>query len=214
MFQKRKFKKMNEKKIEQAIADFENAVDFELVPVISERSSYVEHITWLLALVLAVVFITFIDYFLQNSWTSKAGLYVAASLLAAVVGRLIDKSDVVDRFFISKRERHRQVYEKAQRIFFLKRMNETKSHHALLLFVSLMERQIVILPDPQMKIDGLTEIQEKLLAIVQSGFAKKQYEQGFLDAIQYLKGEFAGRFPQTNKNHQNQLSNKLIWWGV
>ncbi len=214
MFQRLKFKKMDEKKIEQAITDFENSVDFELVPVISERSSYVEHITWMLSLVLAVVFITVIDYFLQNSWASKTGLYVAASVLAVVLGRLIDKSDVVDRFFISKHERHRQVFEKAQRIFFLKRLNETKSHHALLLFVSIMERQIVILSDPKMKIEDLKKIQEKLLEVMQNGFAKKHYEQGFLDAIQYLKGELTPRYPQTNQNHQNQLSNKLIWWGV
>ena len=84
----------------------------------------------------------------------------------------------------------------------------------MLLFVSLMERQIVILPDPQMKIEGLNQIQEKLLQVMQTGFAKKQYEQGFLDAIQYLKSELAPRYPQTNQNHQNLLPNKLIWWGV
>lgn len=214
MFLKHKLKKIDEVKIESAIADFEANVDFELVPVLCERSSYVEHITWFISLILVVLFIGLIDYFLQNSWASRTVYYLVAVLLAVVLGHIIDKSDMIDRFFISKHERQRQVFEKAQRIFFLKRLNETKSHHALLLYVSIMERQIVILPDPLMKLEGLSILQEKLLAIVQTNFAKKKFEEGFLEAIQYLKMELAPRFPQTRKDHENQLSNKLIWWSV
>ncbi len=214
LFQKAKFKRIDEAKIETAIADFENSVDFELVPVISERSSYIEHITWILSLVLTAVFISILDYYLQNSWSSRTVYYLAAVTIAVILGHYIDKSDIVDRFFISKRERQRQVLEKAQRIFFLKRLHETRSHHALLLYVSIMERQIVILPDPSMKLEGLTLLQEKLLKIVQTGFKSGQYEKGFLDAIQFLKTELALKFPQTNKDHTNLVSNKLIWWNV
>lgn len=213
-FQKSKFKKIDDTKIENAIADFENAVDFELVPVISERSSYVEHITWILSLVLTAVFISVLDYYLQNSWSSRTLYYLIAVVIAVVLGHYIDKSDLVDRFFISKHERQRQVLEKAQRIFFLKRLHETRSHHAILLYVSIMERQIVVLPDPSMKIEGLVKLQENLLKIVQTGFKSGQYEKGFLDAIGYLKTELASKFPQTNKDHANLVSNKLIWWNV
>ena len=213
-FQKSKFKKIDESKIENAIADFENAVDFELVPVICEKSSYVEHITWILALILTAMFISILDYYLQNSWSSRTLYYVIAIVIAVVLGHYIDKADFVDRFFISRHERQRQVLEKAQRIFFLKRLHETRSHHALLLYVSIMERQIVILPDPSMKLEGLAQLQEKLLKIVQNGFKAGQYEKGFLDAIQFLKTELATKFPQTNKDHANLVPNKLIWWTV
>lgn len=207
-------KKMETKKIERAIDEFESEVDFELVPVISERSSYVEHIGWVISLLLLILSMGLIDYGFQESWVNRTIYYLLAPIVSVILGHLIDKSDVVDRFFISKKERTRQVYEKAQRIFFLKRLDQTKSHHALLLYVSVMERRIVILPDPKMKLQNLDELQIKLLKTVQTAFKSGRYEQGFLDAITLLKTELKPKFPQINKNHENQIPNKLIWWDV
>lgn len=207
-------RKMDSKKIEQAIDQFESEVDFELVPVISNQSSYVEHIGWVISLLLLILSIGLIDYCFQESWANRTLYYVLAPIASVILGQLLDKSDWIDRFFISKKERTRQVFEKAQRVFFLKRLDQTKSHHALLLYVSVMERQIVILPDPKMKLDNLEELQMKLLKTVQAAFKKGQYEQGFLNAIEFLKTELKSKFPQTNKNTENQFPNKLIWWDV
>jgi len=207
-------KKMNFEKIEKAIDEFESKVDFELVPVISERSSYVEHIAWIISLILLIVFIGLIDFWFQDSWASRTWYYLLAPVVAIVLGHLLDKSDYIDRFFITKKERDRQVLEKAQRIFFLKRLDQTKSHHALLLYVSILERKIVILPDPKMKLENLDQLQTKLLQVVQIAFKLGKYEQGFLDAIQFLEQQLKAKFPQTNAQHENQFSNKLIWWDV
>lgn len=206
------FKKMDFKKIEAAIDDFESEVDFELVPVISERSSYVEHASKLISLLVFILFIILIDMCFQDSWSSKTIYYILAPFLALSIGFALSKIDFVTRFFISNKERQRQVFEKAQRIFFLKRLDQIKSHHALLLYVSIMERKIIILPDPKMKLDNLAGIQSKLLNIVQVAFKKGQYEVGFLEAIAFLKSELKTNFPQVDKIHENQFSNKLIWW--
>lgn len=208
------FHKMDFKKIEAAIDQFESEVDFELVPVISKRSSYVEHIAWIISLLLIILFIGIIDFCFQDSWSSKTPYYVAAPFVALILGYLLDKSDYVDRFFISKHERHRQVFEKAQRIFFLQRLDQSKSNQALLLYVSIMERKIVILPDPDMKLENRDQLQNGLLKVVQSAFKKGEYEQGFLQAIDFLKTELKDKFPQKDKNHTNEFSNKLIWWDV
>ncbi|MBC7464709.1 MAG: hypothetical protein H7256_01845 [Bdellovibrio sp.] len=207
-------KKMDSKKIEQAIDQFESEVDFELVPVISNRSSYVEHIGWVISLLLLILSIGLIDYYFQDSWANRTIYYVIAPIVSVILGQVLDKSDWVDRFFISKKERTRQVLEKAQRIFFLKRLDQTNSHHALLLYVSVMERKIVILPDPKMKLENLEELQTKILKTVQAAFKTGKYEDGFLNAIEFLRKELKPKFPQTNKNSENQFPNKLIWWDV
>ena len=214
MFLKRKIKSIDSQKIENAIHDFESAVDFELVPVISERSSFIEHIAWIVTLALVVLFISILDQFLQDSWASRTVLYLVAIVLAVVLGHLANRFDVISRFFISKHERQRQVFEKAQRIFFLKRLNERKSHHALLLYISIMEKGIVILPDPSMKHEDFKGIERKLLVIVQAGFTTGKYEKSFLDAINFLKTELHAKYPQKKAQHENHLSNKLIWWRV
>lgn len=205
-------KNINSEKIEQAIADFEKEVDFELVPVITNKSSFVEHIGWMISLILLVVFLLTIDLFFQDSWASKTWYYVAAPFLAVIVGHLLDKSDIVDRFFISKPERTRQVYEKAQRVFFLKQLHEIKKQNSLILFVSIMERKIVILPDPRLKFDGLQELQQQLLGVLQKDFVKKEFERGFLNAISFLKTELKSKFPREAKSTENLVCNKLVWW--
>jgi len=206
--------KIDSPKIEKAIDDFENHVDCELIPVITRHSSYVEHIAWVISLLLLILFIGIIDLLFQDSWQSKTVYYATAPVLAIILGFLLDKSDLVDRFFISKKERERQVWEKAQRIFLLKRNEAHKSRQALLLFVSLMERRIVIFPDPGMQLPGLDALQSKMLKIIQADFKNGRYEQGFLDAIQFLKTELATKYPQTQQSSQNHYANKLIWWDV
>lgn len=208
------FKKMDFKKIEGAIDQFESEVDFELVPVITHRSSYSEHIPWIMSLLFIIVFIGLTDYFFQDSWASRNIYYILTPIISVFLGILLDKTDWLDRFFISNKERERQVLEKAQRVFFLSRLDQMKSHQALLLFVSIMEKKIVILPDPKMKFENIDQLQSQLLKVVQTAFKKGQYEQGFLDAIAFLKSELKAKFPQTNKTVDNQFSNKLIWWDV
>ncbi len=209
-----RIKNIDSLKIEKAIDDFEKHIDCELIPVITKQSSYVEHIPWIISLLLLIFFIGLIDFFLQDSWESRTIYFLVAPILATVLGNLLDKSDLVDRFFVSKKERERQVMEKAQRIFFLKRSELQKSRQAILLFVSIMERRIVVFPDPAMNLAGVTELQNQLLKIIQDDFKKGLFEEGFLDAIQYLKTELATKFPPPASQNQNQHSNKLIWWDV
>ena len=200
------------KRIEEAIADFESEVDFELVPVITQKSSYTEHVGVIISLILLIVFIALTDFFFQDSWASKTWYYLASPFGAYILGHMLDKSDMIDRFFISKKERARQVFQKAQRIFFLKHLSDLKRHNSLILFISVMERKIVILPDPRMKLAGLAELQQKIISLIQVEFANGQFEQGFLKAISLLKSELKPHFPKVNPQAANEISNKLIWW--
>ena len=117
----------------------------------------------------------------------------------------------IDRFFISKHERNRQVHEKAERIFFKKKLHESKSHNALLLFISVLERQIVLLPDPRMKLENIQEMNQKILQILQEAFKKDHYEHGILGALEYLRSELKNKHKKTSIT-ENQFSNTLIWW--
>lgn len=204
--------KIDEKKIEAAISDFESEVNCELIPVITTRSSYVEHIGWIISLVLLVGFVFSIDLVFYNSWANLYWLYLASPFVAIIFGFLLDKSDWIDRWFISKHEQKRQTYEKAQRIFFLKRLNEIKSHNAIMIFISVLERRIVLLPDPRLELKNVQEIQNKMLETLKYEFKKSHYEEGFLKAIQLLKAELSQHLPKNKQNNVNEVPNKLIWW--
>lgn len=206
--------KINVNNIEQAISDFEKDLDFEFIPVIARKSSYVEHISWVISLLLLVLSIGLIDWvfanYLHDSWLSKWPCYVAAPIVAFGLGVFLDKLDVVDRFFITKAERIRQVQEKAELLFYRKRLHELKSKNALLLYVSVMERQIVLFHDPSMKFEKIQQIEEELLAVLQSSFKKSQFEEGLLAAISHLKKSLQPHFTKSGVS-ENAVANKLIW---
>lgn len=210
-------RKINIKKIEEAIADFEKEVDFEFMPVIAKKSSYVEHISWVLSLLFLIFFIGLIDYtfanHLNDSYMSPFVFYVIAPFLAVLLGSLLDKSDWVDRFFITKAERTRQVQEKAERIFYKHQLHELKSQNALLLYISVMERQIVLFHDPRIKFEKMLQIDQELLKILQTSFKHNDFEQGLLNVIGHLKTELLPHFPiKRSSNSENFVPNKLIWW--
>lgn len=210
-----KIKKINTERVENAVAEFENSLDFEFIPVISEKSSYVGHITWLISLLFVVLFFAVVDYLfvtiLHDSWISREPFYIMIPFASFVMGWFLDKSDLVDRFFIPKAERIRQVQEKAELIFFRQRMHEVKSRNALMLYISVMERQIVLFPDPSMKFDKIKEINEQLIVVLQQSFKDSNYEEGLIQAIEFLKKSLMPHFSKGQETGNN-FPNKLIWW--
>ena len=207
-------KNINEQKVIDAITDFESQVDFEFVPVITPRSSYTEHVQWILSLIFLLVFLGCIDAVFYNSWGDKTYYYLAAPFVSVILGTLLDKSDLVDRFFISRKERQRQVLEKAQRIFFLNQLDRVKSRNSLLLFISVLEKQIVLLPDPhieKLSLEQTHALSQKALQILQQNFRSKNYEDGLIETIKMLKNELHAHFPR-QANSENNVANKLIWW--
>lgn len=206
--------RVDENKIETAIADFENEVDFEFVPVIAKKSSYTEHISWVLSLFFLIISVATIEWVFQvhlsDSWLSKNPFLLAAPFLSFVLAWLLDKSDRVDRFLISKSERIRQVQEKAELTFYRLKLDKIKNKNALILYISLMERQIVLFHDPSLEIARIDEIDQNMLKILQNHFKKSNFEEGILKLIAYLKSELIVSFAKKNAD-QNHVSNKLIW---
>lgn len=211
-----KIKRIDTARIEQAIEDFERVVDFEFIPVIAKKSSYVEHISWVLSLLFMVFFIGLIDVvfatWLQDSWMSRTPFYVAAPFVAFALGVLLDKSDWVDRFFITRAERRRQVHEKAELVFYRQRLNELKSKNALLLYISVMERQLVVFHDPHLDSAKMQEVDEELIRVLQGHFRRQDFEEGLIQSIGHLKAALGPHFPKKAADSPNVVPNKLIWW--
>ena len=202
---------INAEEIAKAIEKFESEVEFEFIPVIAPKSSYTEHVPWILSLILMFISIVVIDFIFQDSYQDRWIYYLMGLLFSVLFGFILDRLDWVDRFFISKKEQVRQVHEKAERIFFKKKLHESKSHNALLLYISVLEKRIVLLPDTRTHIEGLDQITQKMLQLLQASFKKQQYQQGIMAAIGHLSQELSDKHKKSS-NLNNQFSNKLIWW--
>lgn len=204
--------------IEAAIADFEQAVDFELVPVIAKSSTPTLHVPFVISSLLMIfVFFGFEAYYLAqwHDWEASTIIHWLATLFAITlaVGFLLGRSDSVRRMLTPKKFRHQFAQLEAEQVFLKKRLFETKAHQGLLLFISLMEHRIVILPDFRNQFSGAQKLSEEVLKILQDDFRAGSYEKGLLEAIAHLKEVLAPQFPKNaDLNHGNQLPNKLIWW--
>jgi uncharacterized membrane protein len=214
MFFQMKIKQIDQARVEAAIENFEKEIDFEFIPVIAHRSSYVEHITVVLSLLFMVLLIGGIEVlfqtYLSDSWMPHWPFYVAAPFVSFVVGFILDKSDRIDRFFITPSERARQVQAAAELFYFRERLHEVKSSNALLLYISVMERQIVLMPDPRHKFEGMEQLTQGVLQKLQTSFKKGDFETGLLESIELLQKTLANQFKRTEVS-ANNVPNKLIW---
>lgn len=210
--------KIDAAKIEAAIADFEQSVDFELVPVIAKSSTPTLHVPWVISSLLMIfVFVGFEAYYISqwHDWEAQTIIHWLASLFALtiVAGFLLARFDVVRRVLTPKKSRHQFAQLEAEQVFLKKRLFDTKAHQGLLLFISLMEHRIVVLPDIRSQYTGAHKLSEEVLKILQDDFKAGSYEKGLLEAIAHLKAVLAPQFPKkADSNHGNQLPNKLIWW--
>ena len=110
--------KINSEKITKASDQFESVVDFEFIPVIAYKSSFVDHVAWILSLIFVVLSVVTVDYLLNDSFEDRFYYYIIGFVCALILGNVLAYFDFISRLFISKAEKNRQVHEKAERIFF------------------------------------------------------------------------------------------------
>lgn len=208
--------KIDAAKIEAAISEFEAVVDFELVPVIAKSSTPTLHVPFVISSLLMVfVFFGFEAYYIASwhDWEASTIIHALATLFAVTlaIGFILARFDVVRRMLTPSKYRHQFAQLEAEQVFLKKRLFETKAHQGLLLFISLMEHRIVILPDMRSDFTDAKQLSEEVLKILQDDFKSGSYEQGLLEAITHLKKTLALKFPKKSSDG-NQLPNKLIWW--
>lgn len=224
----KKIAQIDAQKIENEITHFEHEVDFEIAPVIAQKSSYTDHVrllfSWNLMFWLGFLTFVFFQYFpdkvddilnfLNLQLTVTAFIFAVLMVAVIFVIYYVCQFDFIQRLYISKDQMRKQVQEKAKMIFFEKRLNELKSKNAILIYISVLERRIVILPDPRIDLKNLPELTQKSLEILQKHFKQSEYELGLITVIQMLKNELKVHYPRSKntENATNEYSNKLIWW--
>ncbi len=217
------FKKMKSSirsnSIEAAIESFENKIDFEFLPVIAKKSSYTDHILWILSLLFLLLFISLIEFIFTNhildTWISPLPFYLGSPILALIFAAALSPLNLINRHFIPKKWQIKQVQDQAELFFYRQHLNNLKSSHALVLYISVMERYIVLFHDPRIKIENMNSIDQNILKIIQASFKSKEYEKGLIEAIDYLKTALAPYYSRnTTEAPLNQIANSITWIDV
>ncbi len=195
----------------KAIALAESQTSGEIVPMIVRRSAAIGHVPFLIFFATTLIFaLSGLTNYLHGRFELPLlanGITMLASLLiAAIASRFL----AVQRWFTVAFDRDQQVASRAELEFYEAGLNRTKGGTGILIFVSLMEREVVVLADrgistllPQSTWD---EIVAKLISSLKAG----KFAKGLESAIQDCASILAVHFPRA-KDDQNEVRDVVLF---
>lgn len=200
-------------RLDQLITETEKQTGTQIILAVVKRSDSYAEIPWkafaLTASVagLAVIVISL----LLNYWISQADVLIAIAitLFIGVAFALITVFvPSVARIFLPAHRAEEEVHQYAESLFLEKELFATHKRMGILLFVSLFERKVVLIPDKGID-KGLTQedlqsIIAPMLLCLRNHNLCKAFEEG-LAQLSLMAG--AGESPE---KYENELPNSII----
>lgn len=131
--------------------------------------------------------------------------------IAFLLGILITSfSDKLKRTFTPKKYLRKSVLEKAETIFLEKEIFATRQRSGILIFMSILEHQIVILPDIGLKAKVSAKEWDKITKNIANSFKKHQAADGIQQAIRECRDILLKNGFEAGPDDINELSNEVI----
>lgn len=196
--------------LSEAVAKAEKSTTGEIVPMIVERSSLVDH----LPMMLIPWFLVLLFFPQVHEWPTFHGMgetnaLMILSVAAILGGYFLCQLPWVQRMLLSAKARDFQVDERAELEFYEHGLHKTKGRTGVLLFVSLMERRVVVLADEQIANKVPKDTWNALCVEMTEALRRGQAAQGMNRAIQHAGQVLTQHFP-AQAGDTNELSNQLI----
>lgn len=185
-------------KVEASVAAVERASDAEVVVVVAPRSGSYADVDLRWAILLGLAALTVI---LHSEWSFHEDLVLLDVLLFGFLGALLShRLDPMRRLLTGRRRRHAQVQAAARQAFVEEQVSATRERTGVLLYVSLLEREVEILPDHGL--DGKVPRAEwnEVLHDLSGARSLQDLEARFLRALQRLEERLPLHAPATGGN--------------
>lgn len=196
-------------RIRTAVKEVEGRTAVEIVPVLARRSVTEPHSAkpfGLMILVFGFFPPTFavIDHLLRSE--IKAIGLIAAVALAMMV--IVQQSKTLQHLFQTKSRRDRAVAQRAQLEFYRLGLQSTTGRTGILLFLSLEERQAVVLADQAIALKLAPETWSNVVGIVIKGAKANRLGDGIVAAVAECGNLAAPLFPSVGAG-KDELRNDL-----
>lgn len=217
---KQLFSNADKDQIAAAVRKAEEKTSAEIVPVVataSGRYDRAEDLVGLLTglLLLAVGWLGCPMFHATGPWgEGGSGNGLVMAVFTVIVGfvagaALASRVTFLRLFFLSHREMDEEVRRAAQSVFMSSRIRRTKGGTGVLLYVSLFERQVVVLPD-----DTICETLPKLdwngaCETIVDGMKRGRPTEALVQAIDECGDLLAEDFPHASDDI-DELSNELV----
>jgi putative membrane protein len=206
--------------VSEAVKNAEKTTSGEIVPVIVKKSSSTGHLPYLITCLFIILFLAVEGFnFLGSQFKihfsgewSVVGLYLSLFILIAIVFgisyRLANVS-CVQRFLLLDKEKTEQVHKRALLEFYLNHVTQTKLKTGILIFISLMERQTVVIGDEAISKKIPESTWQEIVSVIINSIKNNQTADGLKSAIEKCGNILSLHFPNQQKN-PNELQNNLI----
>ena len=135
---------------------------------------------------------------------------IVVSFLVFCVGLpQLYKLDWVKKFMTHEREETEQVWKRAQIEFYANCVHETNEKEGVLIFISLLERQVVVLADKRVSDKLAQKDWDEVVAKIVAGLKKKKLATGLKEGIALCSDLLSGHFPVTSSD-RDELPNAII----
>lgn len=191
--------------IEKTISLAEKGTRGEIIPMVVRRSSTIGHVQPLLFMSLVSLFLA-LSLMIEDmgfEWD------VVVVMILWGVSYGLSKFDLVQRFLTADVDEALQVNLRAEVEFYEAGLNKTEGGTGVLIFLSLMERRVVVLADPSIDEKVKPETWKEISDLIIHGMKKKNLQEGLQDAVLKCGVILKEHFP-ANGNNPNEIRNHLI----
>ena len=202
------------RRISAAVDAAERRTAGEIVPVLARRGGGHGHVPWLAAaLILAGLSASGLALGPRClPWGSRWGGALSLALnagLAGGLGWLLGRWAWVRRALTPLKDRRAAVHRAAELAFHRFDLHKARHDAGVLLFVSLEDRQAVVLAGPGIHAKAGEGHWAKVCALLLKGAAGRDLAGGFEAAIAHAGAQMAQAFPARRREARGQLGDRL-----
>lgn len=205
--------------IEQRIGDIEQTTAAELVVAVATESGNYDRAESIVGILTALVALGIANlmpplFHAAGDW-AEPSLNIAFQGLSVVLGFVVGNYLAaycfpIRRLFSSKREQIHAANKSASHVFYNHKLRETRSRCGVLIYLSLFERRIVILPDESCEealgSEKIQEICDSTIAELKTG----KHRQAILHALGQLAISLTESRPADRHFDKNEISDRVL----
>jgi putative membrane protein len=192
--------------IQEAVRQAELRTEGEIVPVIVRSSTPVGGVRVACVLFFVALFGLLDFYYLRDQ---GGAVFAGSMLLALALGLVLARFEGVQRFVLPDADEIASVHNRAELEFYRQKVYATSEHIGILIFISLLERQAVILADEKIAKELPEKIWQETLHHLLGDIRHGRWAKGMTQAIASCADLAAAKFPKRGDS-ANELSNELI----
>jgi len=200
-------------RLDQLITETEKRTGTQIVLAVVKRSDSYAEIPWkAFALTASVAgMAVFVISLLLNYWISQTDVLIAitATIFTGALFALITVFvPAVARIFLSGHRAEEEVQQYARSLFLEKELFATRERMGILLFVSLFERKVVLIPDKGINKRLTQEDMQRIIVPVISYLRSNELCKAFNEGLAQLSITLEAG--ELTEKYENELPNNII----